>query len=73
MSNLLENYMNISNISKFRCLAHEKKNIISLKYNYLKIIIIIIIIILLTVNIRDSLYESQLITGNPKVNNHVSL
>jgi hypothetical protein len=72
MSNLLENYMNISNISKFRCLAHEKKNIISLKYNYLKIIIIIIII-LLTVNIRDSLYESQLITGNPKVNNHVSL
>ena len=71
MSNLLENYMNIRNISNFRYLAHEIKNIISLKYNYLKIIIIIII--LLTVNIRDSLHESQLITGNPKVNNHVSL
>ena len=72
MSNLLENYMNISNISKFRCLAHEKKNIISLKYNYLKIIIIIIII-LLTMDVRANLHVSQLITGNPKINNHVSL
>lgn len=71
MSNLLENYMNISNISKFRCLAHEKKNIISLKYNYLKIIIIIII--MLIVDVQDSLYKSQLITGCSKVNNQVSL
>jgi len=73
MSNLLENYMNIRNISNFRYLAHEIKNIISLKYNYLKIIIIIIIIILLTVDVRDNLHEFQLITGCPKVNNQVSL
>jgi hypothetical protein len=69
MSNLLENYMNISNILKFRYLAHEIKNIISLKYNYLNIIIII----LLTMDVRANLHVSQLITGNPKINNHVSL
>jgi hypothetical protein len=68
MSNLLENYMNIRNISNFRYLAHEIKNIISLKYNYLKIIIII----LLTMDVRANLHVSQLITGNPKINNHVS-
>jgi hypothetical protein len=54
MSNLLENYMNISNILKFRYLAHEIKNIISLKYNYLNIIIII----LLTMDVRANLHVS---------------
>jgi len=68
MSNLLENYMNISNISNFRYLAHEIKNIISLKYNYLKIIIIILLII----DVRANLHVSQLITENPKVNNQTS-